>query len=91
MDVGENVSARRELDTLCGLSKREKGNISERKREVRLLAELPHDLRTRERCGEWVRSLELLLLPSISHVRVLGKAYKDLVTATMTSRGIRRV
>lgn len=62
MDFGQNVSARRELDTFCGLSKREKGEISEGRREVRLLAELPHDLRTRETCREWVRSLELLLL-----------------------------
>lgn len=72
MDFGENVSARRELDTLCGLSKREKGDISEGRREVRLLAELPHDLRTRERCGEWVGSLELFLLLRISPVCVLG-------------------
>lgn len=76
MDFGENVSAWRELDTLCGLSKREKGDVSEGRMEVRLLAELPHDLRTRERCGEWVRSLRLLLLLRISHVCVcwgLGK------------------
>lgn len=61
-NLGENVSGRRELDTLCGLSKRENADNSERRREVRLLAELPHDLRTGERCGEWVRSLELLFL-----------------------------
>lgn len=59
MDFGENVSARRELDTFCGLSKRKKGDISEGRREVRLLAELPCDLRTRETCREWARSLEL--------------------------------
>ena len=61
-NLGENVSGRRELDTLRGLSKRENSDNSERRREVRLLAELPHDLRTGERYGEWVRSLELLFL-----------------------------
>lgn len=71
MDFGENFSARRELDTLCGLSKREKGDISEGRREVRLLAGLPHDLRTRERRGEGVRGFELLLLLRMSPVCVL--------------------
>lgn len=61
-NLGENVSGRRELDTLCGLNKRENADNSERRREVRLLAELPHDLRTGERCGDLVRSLELLFL-----------------------------
>lgn len=72
MDFGENVSARRELDTLCGLSKREKRDISEGRREVRLLAELPHDLRTRGRCGELARSSELLLLLRLRPVCELG-------------------
>lgn len=38
----------------CVLSKRGKGDISEGRREVRLLAELPHDQRTGEQCGERV-------------------------------------
>lgn len=72
MDFGENVSARRELDTLCGLSKWEKGDISEGRGEVRLLAELPHALRTRERCGERARSLELFLLLRIKPCVCVG-------------------
>lgn len=71
----------RELDTLCGLSKKGNAEISERRREVRLLAELPHNLRTGESCGEWIRSLELLLLLCLSPVCVLRGRWRGLLKA----------
>lgn len=66
-DFGKNVSGRRELDTPCGLSTRGTGDIPEGKREVRLLAELPHDQEPENWRKLWGMGQELRAFTSTEH------------------------